>query len=53
MQAPRDAEHALEVVTECCRTADEQARAVAALSFKCDVLWSILDAIAWAYSDSA
>src|SRR5207237_9388634 len=36
-QAPRDAEHALEVVTEHCRTADEQARAVAALSFKCDV----------------
>ena len=51
-QAPRDAEHALEVVTEHCRTADEQARAVAALSFKCDVLWSMLDAIAWAYSGS-
>jgi pyrroloquinoline-quinone synthase len=52
MQAPRDAEHALEVVTEYCRTTDEQARAVAALSFKCDVLWSMLDAIAWAYSDN-
>lgn len=52
MQAPRDAEHALEVVTEHCRTADEQARAVAALSFKCDVLWSMLDAIAWAYAGS-
>jgi pyrroloquinoline-quinone synthase len=51
-QAPRDAEHALEVVTEHCRTADEQARAVAALSFKCDVLWSMLDAIAWAYTGS-
>jgi pyrroloquinoline-quinone synthase len=51
-QAPHDAEHALEVVTEHCRTADEQARAVAALSFKCDVLWSMLDAIAWAYSGS-
>lgn len=51
-QAPRDAEHALEVVTEHCRTADEQARAVAALSFKCDVLWSMLDAIAWAYAGS-
>jgi pyrroloquinoline quinone (PQQ) biosynthesis protein C len=25
---------------------------VAALSFKCDVLWSMLDAIAWAYSGS-
>lgn len=52
-QAPRDAEHALAVVTEHCRTADEQARAVAALSFKCDVLWSMLDAIAWTYSGSA
>jgi pyrroloquinoline-quinone synthase len=45
LQAPRDAAHALQVVTEHCRSAEEQARAVAALSFKCDVLWSILDAI--------
>lgn len=50
-QAPRDAEHALEVVTEHCRSAEEQERAVAALSFKCDVLWSILDAIDQAYRD--
>ncbi len=50
-QAPRDSEHALEVVTEHCRTPEEQARAVAALSFKNDVLWSMLDAIATAYSD--
>ena len=48
-QAPRDVEHALEVVTELCRTPDEQARAVAALSFKGDVLWSMLDAIDKAY----
>ncbi len=52
-QAPRDAEHALELVTQHCRTADEQARAVAALSFKCDVLWSMLDAIDRAYPDGA
>ena len=39
-QAPRDSEHALEVVMEHCQTLDEQARAVAALSFKNDVLWS-------------
>jgi pyrroloquinoline-quinone synthase len=51
-QAPRDAEHALEVVTRHCRTPDEQAAAVAALSFKCDVLWSMLDAIDRAYADS-
>jgi pyrroloquinoline-quinone synthase len=50
-QAPRDSEHALEVVTKHCRTPEEQARAVAALSFKSDVLWSMLDAIERAYSD--
>ncbi|MCA1730276.1 MAG: pyrroloquinoline-quinone synthase PqqC [Actinobacteria bacterium] len=51
-QAPRDSEHALEVVMEHCRTPDEQARAVAALSFKNDVLWSMMDAIDRAYSGS-
>jgi pyrroloquinoline-quinone synthase len=50
-QAPRDSEHALQVVTEHCRTPEEQAAAVAALSFKCDVLWSMLDAIDRAYAD--
>jgi pyrroloquinoline-quinone synthase len=50
-QAPRDSAHALEVVTEYCRTPDQQAAAVAALSFKCDVLWSMLDAIDRAYAD--
>jgi pyrroloquinoline-quinone synthase len=50
-QAPRDSEHALEVVTEHCRTSEQQAAAVAALSFKCDVLWAMLDAIAGAYAD--
>jgi pyrroloquinoline-quinone synthase len=50
-QAPRDAGHALEVVTEYCRSTDDRARAVAALSFKCDVLWSILDSIDRAYPE--
>jgi pyrroloquinoline-quinone synthase len=50
-QAPRDSEHALQVVLEHCRTPDEQAAAVAALSFKCDVLWSMLDAIDRTYED--
>ena len=50
-QAPRDSEHALQVVTEHCRTSDQQAAAVAALSFKCDVLWSMLDAIDRAYAE--
>jgi pyrroloquinoline-quinone synthase len=50
-QAPRDSEHALQVVTEHCRTPEQQAAAVAALSFKCDVLWSMLDAIDRAHPD--
>jgi len=50
-QAPRDSAHALQVVTEHCRTPEGQARAVAALSFKCDVLWSMLDAIDQAYAE--
>jgi pyrroloquinoline-quinone synthase len=49
-QAPRDSEHALEVVTRYCVTPEQQAAAVAALSFKCDVLWSMLDAIEQAYA---
>jgi pyrroloquinoline-quinone synthase len=52
-QAPRDSEHALEVVTEHCRTPAEQAAAVAALAFKNDVLWSMLDAIEQNYADQA
>ncbi len=44
-QAPRDAEYALALVTERLRSPEEQARAVAALEFKCDVLWCLLDAV--------
>jgi len=44
-QAPRDAEYALGLVTERLRSPAEQDRAVAALEFKCDVLWSLLDAV--------
>jgi len=50
-QAPRDSEHALRVVTEYCVGPDERAAALAALSFKCDVLWSVLDAIERTYAD--
>jgi len=50
-QAPRDSEHALEVVTQYCRTARDRDAAVAALSFKCDVLWSMMDAIERAYAE--
>lgn len=48
-QAPRDSEHALEVVTEHCRTPEQQERAVEALAFKNDVLWSMMDGIDRAY----
>lgn len=48
-QAPRDAVHALDLVATHCRTRAEQEQAVAALRFKCDVLWSMLDAIERAY----
>ncbi|MFP5022087.1 pyrroloquinoline-quinone synthase PqqC [Pseudonocardia phyllosphaerae] len=44
VQAPRDSEHALEIVTAHCRTPEQQDAAEAALTFKCDVLWAILDA---------
>lgn len=50
-QAPRDSRHALQVVTQRCQTAEERTAAVAALSFKCDVLWSMLDAVDRAYAD--
>jgi len=50
-QAPRDCEHALEVVAGHCRSSEQRARAVAALSFKCDVLWSMMDAIDRAYPE--
>ncbi len=44
-QAPRDAGHALDLVTTYCRTRPEQERAIEALTFKCDLLWAQLDAI--------
>ena len=45
VQAPRDAEHALDLVLEHCRTLEQQLAAVAALRFKTEVLWAQLDAI--------
>ena len=48
-QAPRDAEHGLEIVTTRCHTRAEQERALAALDFKLDVLWSLLDAVHYHY----
>jgi pyrroloquinoline-quinone synthase len=45
VQAPRDADYALELVVERCVTREQQERAVAALEFKTEVLWAQLDAI--------
>ncbi len=48
-QAPRDSDHGMELVLANYRSREDQNKAVAALSFKCDVLWSILDALTLAY----
>jgi pyrroloquinoline-quinone synthase len=44
--AERDADYSLAWVTQAATTPDLQASCVAALEFKCDVLWSMLDATA-------
>jgi coenzyme PQQ biosynthesis protein C len=48
-QAPRDADFALEYVKREARTPEQQQAAMAALTFKCDVLWAQLDALYHAY----
>lgn len=48
-QARRDVETALAYVTAHARTPVEQQAVIAALEFKCDVLWSMLDALHHAY----
>lgn len=45
-QARADSQHALELTLAHCASREWQEAAVAALVFKCDVLWSMLDAIA-------
>ena len=48
-QARRDSDEALAITLEYCNTRELQREAVRALEFKCDVLWSMLDAIHHAY----
>jgi pyrroloquinoline-quinone synthase len=48
-QAQRDSGEALAITLEYCNTPELQREAVRALEFKCDVLWSMLDAIHYAY----
>jgi pyrroloquinoline-quinone synthase len=44
-QARTDSNEALELTLAWCQTDELQRQAIEALRFKCDVLWSILDAI--------
>jgi len=48
-QAQRDSNEALAITLEYCNTRELQREAMRALEFKCDVLWSMLDAIHHAY----
>jgi pyrroloquinoline-quinone synthase len=45
VKAPRDADYALGLTVERCRTREQQEAAVAALRFKTEMLWAQLDAI--------
>jgi pyrroloquinoline-quinone synthase len=48
-QAPRDADFALRYCIETAQTRAEQDACIAALVFKCNVLWAMLDALYHAY----
>jgi len=48
-QAPRDSDFALDYVKREARRPDQQQAVLAALTFKCDVLWAQLDALHHAY----
>jgi pyrroloquinoline-quinone synthase len=51
-QAQRDSDEALAITLNHCSTSELQREAVRALEFKCDVLWSMLDAIHHAFGSS-
>jgi pyrroloquinoline-quinone synthase len=51
-QARRDSDEGLRLTLEHCASREMQEAAVRALSFKCDVLWSMLDAIHGKYAAS-
>jgi coenzyme PQQ biosynthesis protein C len=48
-QAPRDAGFALDHVKREARTPEQQRAVIAALEFKCSMLWALLDALHFAY----
>ena len=49
VQAPRDSEHGLEIVTTYCTTIESQYRAFDALKFKIEMLWVFIDTVHNAY----
>ena len=48
-QARRDSDFALDYVKRNAKTPEQQGQVQAALEFKCDVLWAMLDALHYAY----
>ena len=52
-QAPRDADFALRYIKEHAHTREVQEACVGAVRFKCNVLWSMLDALHHAYVEPA
>ena len=52
-QAPQDVQFALGYVKQHADTAEKQALCLAALRFKCDLLWAQLDALHFAYVEPA
>jgi len=52
VQAPRDSEHGLEIVTTYCTTVESQLRAFDALRFKIEVLWVLIDTVHNAYREA-
>jgi coenzyme PQQ biosynthesis protein C len=52
-QAERDSQFALDYVKRHAKTPEQQSAAMRALEFKCDVLWSMLDALYYCYVSPA
>jgi pyrroloquinoline-quinone synthase len=50
LEQPKDIEHLLALVLGAAKTREQQESCIRALEFKCDVLWSLLDAVQLAYS---
>ncbi len=51
VQAPRDSTQGLELVTAHCTSVETQQRAFAALAFKIEMLWVLIDTVHNAYAD--